>query len=124
MKSVALALAGLILFSYSVALADDKGDKKETKGFLGVKLRSEEGSKEIVIDMVLPDSPAEKGGLKADDLILKLDKEELKDVRDFVDKIGAKKPGDEVTIRVKRDGAEKDVKVKLGEFPKSLKDDK
>lgn len=122
MKSVVFAVVGLAVFAAGMALADDKAEKKETKGWLGVKLRAEEGNPEIVIDEVLPDSPAQKGGLKADDVVLKLDKEDLKDVRDFVMKIGAKKPGDEVTIRVKRDGMEKDVKVKLGDFPKDLKD--
>jgi S1-C subfamily serine protease len=119
MRFAAVAVLGFVVLGTPLALAAEGVKTEEApKGWLGVQIRMEETKGQIVVEMVLPESPAEKAGLKEQDVILKLDKEEVTGLQSFVAKIGAKKPGDEITLRIKRDCEEKDVKVKLGEYPK------
>ena len=61
-------------------------------------------------------SPAERGGLKQNDVILKLNGKPVIDVNSFRNEISATAPGVEVTLTVLRNGRQQDVRVTLGEF--------
>jgi serine protease Do len=81
--------------------------------FLGVTTEKvDEGAK---IMEVSKGSAAEKAGLKKDDIILKVDEEKISGPDVLSDVIGFKKPNDEVKIKYKRDGKEKNLKVALGQ---------
>src|SRR5262245_32292299 len=67
----------------------------DEKGYLGVQLKKEADDGPIVIQAVVDDSPAAKAGLKEDDVIFKLNGDEVTDLGAFVKKIGESKPGDE-----------------------------
>lgn len=69
----------------------------------------------IVVKMVIPDSPADKAGLKQGDIILMLDKQRLINADDLVAYVQDHKPGDKLDVRVSRQGVEKDIEVQLGE---------
>lgn len=58
----------------------------------------------FVLDGVRPGSPAEIGGLKAGDIIIKIDDSEIKDIYDFMYSYWDKNPGDIVKVSVLRDG--------------------
>ena len=60
-----------------------------------------------------PGSPAEKAGLKADDVIIKFGGKEIKNIYDFTYMLGQFKPGDEVEIVAKRADKEVVLKAKL-----------
>ena len=63
-------LLGLLALSPlgSAAAAPDLAEVQEEHGWLGVSLRLTEGEKvDIVIDQVMPDSPARKAGLRTSD---------------------------------------------------------
>jgi serine protease Do len=65
---------------------------------------------------------AEKAGLKAGDVIFEMNGTKIDTqtaLREFLENL---KGGDEVTVKVKRDGAEKSVKVKLATAPKDRGD--
>ena len=100
---------------------DDSEDKeappkdKEARAFLGLRLRGEDDA--AIVDGVIPNSPAAKAGFEEEDVLLKLDKMELKHPNDVVKAIAAKKPGDKVTFVLKRDGKEKSLTVTLGQRP-------
>lgn len=64
---------------------------------------------------VRPGSPADLGGLKAGDVIIRLAEKEITNIYDYTDALGAHKPGDVVEIVVKRAGAEVRLKVTLGQ---------
>jgi len=66
------------------------------------------------IDGTSAGSPAEAAGLKPDDVIIAWDKTPVKNLRDLTAVIAAAKPGQEVTLKVKRAEKEADIKVKLG----------
>jgi serine protease Do len=61
-------------------------------------------------------SPAELAKLKDGDIILKIDGKDISSAQALSSEIRSRKPGQDVTIRIERDGKPIDVKVKLGEF--------
>jgi hypothetical protein len=75
---------------------------------------SEDGMK---IQGVSDGSPAEKGGLKGGDVIIRLGDKRVGTIYDFMETLGAHKPGDEVEVVVKRDGKEVKLRVTLGSRP-------
>ncbi len=76
------------------------------------------GGEGVLVSSVIEDSPAEKAGLKAGDVIVKIDDEEIEGGSDLIEYLGDKEEGDEVTINVVRKGKTKEIKVTLGECPK------
>jgi hypothetical protein len=62
---------------------------------------------------VRPDSPAGKAGLKAGDLLVEFAGAPIKNLYDFTDALGSKKPGDVVSVVVKRGGQSIKVNVTL-----------
>ncbi len=92
---------------------EEKG--KVERGWLGVSINVDTDGK-VVISGVDEDSPAEKGGLKEEDLILRIGREEMKDPNMLVEEIRRRKPGDTIKITVERDGKTLDLPVKLGEY--------
>jgi hypothetical protein len=121
----------------------DKGDNKKHKftkkhkmivksflsdekaGFLGVQIQdlSEQLSdyfkvkdgNGVLVSEVVKDSPAEKAGLKAGDIITKVDSEDIENAGDLTATIRGYEPETKVSISVIRDGKKKKLKATLGE---------
>jgi S1-C subfamily serine protease len=70
-----------------------------------------------LVTHVFDDSPAEEAGIKAGDLILSVDGEEISSETDLADLIHAQEPGDRVTLEISRGKDEMTVEVELGENP-------
>jgi len=68
-------------------------------------------SDEVVIGRVLPDSPAQKAGLRAGDRIVKLDGGPLASWKDLTDGISQHRPGDKVALEVYRKNIERHVVI-------------
>jgi serine protease Do len=62
-------------------------------------------------------SPAQKAGIEAGDVITSVDGKEVKDARDLAKKIGAMAPKSSVKLTVLHKGAEKTLTLTLGELP-------
>lgn len=101
--------------------------KQSPTGWLGVDMlpiddlvRSRFGLPQegvVLVNAVLPGSPAEKGGLKRGDVILKLDGSPIQSPQDLVARVTRRKPGSEVRMQVFRKGAVLDLNARLGERP-------
>jgi hypothetical protein len=65
------------------------------------------------LDGVTPDSPAEKAGLAAGDIIVRIDDTPIEGLRDLSNALKAKAPGDRVKVTFLRDGKEESVAVEL-----------
>jgi serine protease Do len=61
------------------------------------------------------DSPAAKAGVKADDIITQVDNEVIHTAGDLRRVLRARKPGDTVTLKLRRGGESPTVRVSLGE---------
>lgn len=67
----------------------------------------------VPIRQVTPGLPAEKAGLKAGDVILKVDGVSLSAAQGLTDTLATRDPGDTVTLTVKRESGETEIKVQL-----------
>jgi uncharacterized iron-regulated protein len=78
---------------------------------MGVSLAA--GDNEVLVEGVLPGSPAEKAGILRGDRILLFDGKRVPDVTDLVLRVREKQLGDEVSVVIRRDGAEKELRLKF-----------
>lgn len=100
-KKHKVAFAGIVTQSLSTGLAE----------YFKVK----DGA---LISEVVKDSPAERAGLKAGDVIIKIGNETIEDEGDVGPAIREHKPDDVVDFVIRREGVEMTIKVTLGETTK------
>ena len=74
----------------------------------------DDAAKDCKLSRVTEGSPADKGGLKAGDVILKFDGKEIKSYDDLLGILAKKKPDDDVEVTIKRGDEMKTLSVKLG----------
>ncbi len=77
----------------------------------------------VLVKKVIKNSPAEKAGIKAGDVIYQINKKEIHDVQDLVRTVNFYDPGDQVKVYLKRKGKQKEILVKLGKKKGFLSDD-
>lgn len=89
-----------------------------SKPKLGLKIQDVEDGNGVKIIDVDDESPAQKSGLKEDDIITEINGGEIKNVDDLKSKIKDLKEGDTYKIKYKRDGKAQSAEIKI---PKKLK---
>jgi S1-C subfamily serine protease len=92
----------------------DKG--KVERGWLGVGIGQDEDGR-TVIGQVDPESPAELAKLRLGDIVLKIADRDVTGSDFLAAEIRKRKPGQDVTLSIERDGKPLEVKAKLGEYP-------
>ena len=75
-----------------------------------------DGTRCVLVEKVVSGSAAEKAGIQAGDLILKLEDKAISSGDELSSAIGNYKPGDTVTLTLQRDGEELTVEVTFGEY--------
>jgi serine protease Do len=100
---------------------------KVTRGWLGVNIQAVDDAtarsfkmkeaRGAIVAQVTDGSPAEKAGLKAEDIVLKADAVVVQDNQDLSQYIAGKAPGETVKLQILRGGQEKTISVTLGTFP-------
>ena len=111
----------------SSVIAQLKEHGSVTRGWIGVQiqpvtpdiaeslgLKKAEGA---LVAEPQANSPAQKVGIEAGDVITSVDGKEVKDARDLAKKIGAMAPKSSVKLTVLHKGAEKTLTLTLGELP-------
>jgi serine protease Do len=76
----------------------------------GFKLATNSGA---IINQVVEDSPADEAGLRENDIVIAIDGRRVETADDLTDMIRDHEAGDKVSIKVMRDGAEKEFQVTL-----------
>ncbi|WP_367872161.1 S1C family serine protease [Luteolibacter sp. Populi] len=84
------------------------------KGFLGLGTKDRPGGG-LDIEKVGRESPAEKAGMKAGDILLKMDGTELKSKEQLQDLLKEKAPDDRVALELLRNGKPETLTLRLGE---------
>ena len=100
----------------------DTGSIDQLPGFVGMMISFDKDTNEVLIQGVLKNSPAEKAGLKKDDVLLKVAGGAATDIQTVVKTTRKFVPGTEIEMRLKRDGKAIDVKLKVGMLPFVLLD--
>lgn len=83
-----------------VAFGAELGEARENEG--------------VKVEQVTANSPAATAGLKAGDRIVKVDGQDLTRASRLTDLLAERRPGDTLTLIVRRDGKDQEVKVTLG----------
>lgn len=100
-------------------------DGRVIRGYIGVdgrdintissRLLSGQYAGGIIVLGVAPDSPAEKAGIKAHDIILEIAGKKITGQQSILDLIIDLRPGSVIDVKFSREGAYKTVKVTVGE---------
>jgi hypothetical protein len=85
--------------------------------YLGSIPSYDDDSKGVKLSGVREGSPAEKGGLKAGDVIVKFGGKPVATIYDYTESLGHYKPDDKVEVVVRRDGQDVTLQVTLGKRP-------
>jgi serine protease Do len=103
----------------------DKG--RVTRGWLGVSIQpltpelarsfGSKDAKGVLINEVMPDSPAAKSGLKPGDILLEFEGRPMEGPGDLQRAVGFFSPDRSAKVKIWRDQAEKTVEVKVGQAP-------
>jgi len=98
----------------------------EAQAFLGIQgsngaINGGRMGADAMVSMVVPNSAADVGGIKAGDFINKIDGEKVNDFNDVRLHITQYNAGDEVDIEVLRDGKPEALKVKLRDYKTARK---
>ena len=79
--------------------------------YLGTVPNYSDQSDGLKLDGVRPGSPAEKAGLRAGDIVVKLGAMPIKNVYDYTYALGEMRGGEEVAVLIRRDGKEVTLKI-------------
>jgi serine protease Do len=100
-----------------------RADGKVTRGYMGIYAEDAspemaehfgvKGRNGILVDKVIVDSPAGKGGIEKGDIIVKMNGKAVNDWNNFRYEIARLSPGTKITLTVIRNSEEKDIEVKL-----------
>jgi len=88
---------------------------KMKRGWLGVSIAENEAGQVEIID-VEHESPAELAKLEKGDIVLEFEENKVTSTEMLAEEIRMHKPGEDVDIKIERDGKSMNVKVELGEF--------
>ena len=88
---------------------------KPPEPYLG--LRAAEEQKSLKIEAVTPGSPADKAGLKVNDVIVKIDNRAFTKIDDMVGFLRTRRPGNQINVQVRRGVEVVMVAVTLGKRP-------
>jgi uncharacterized protein (TIGR03067 family) len=101
--------------------AKDGDEYEGVPGFVGLMIGVDQGKGQVVVMGTVKGAAADKAGLQADDVILRVGTTEVSDdIRTAVNAVRQTKPGSELTFKVKRKDKEQDIKVKVGALPFQL----
>jgi hypothetical protein len=96
-----------------VEVKGDTGPRPSTGPRLGIKPGYSDDVAGVVVEGVTPGTPADKGGLKKDDVIVGLAGKPVKDLRTYMTIMAVQKPKTTIDVEVTRDGKKVTLKVPL-----------
>ena len=100
-------------------LRADAGGTVRAQGYLGISLSDRtDGGAGAVIGEVQANSPADKAGLKVNDIVLEINDQAITGQGALIAIVRDSAPGDVLQIKVERDGVAKDLTATLVARPK------
>jgi len=103
---------------------------KVTRGYLGIQMQDlnadlaqqfgVSGQNGVLVDDVMPGSPADKAGIESGDVIVDFNGQEVDNGHSLQLAVTDCSPGSTATVKLVRNGEEKTITLKLGELPNSI----
>jgi serine protease Do len=109
-RLVASEVWGSNAFGFNFGRRQEGGD-----AYLGI--RADPDAKLFKILAVTPESPAEKAGLRPDDVILKIDNLALASLDELNRFLRGQRPGNRISVQIERGGERLTLNVTLGKRP-------
>jgi serine protease Do len=100
----------------SIGVGWNKRDKPDLLKALGAK-------NGVLVDTVEPGGPADKAGIKPEDIIIAMNGKPVKDGEDLVARVSETPVGSDVTVTVDRNGSKKDFKLTIADRAEVFKND-
>lgn len=96
--------------------------KMKAAGWVGIEYEADEATGRVVVQRVVPGSPAEKAGLQEDDILTAMNGIDIKQENEkaLMEIRKTWKPGKTVQYTIQRDGQTKTIDIVLGEWPADL----
>jgi membrane-associated protease RseP (regulator of RpoE activity) len=88
-----------------------------SNAFLGVLIQDQNG--QVVVNQVMPSSPAETAGLQDGDIILSLDGTDVTSTDQLIQMVADHQPDEDVTLSIQRGDQTQDITVTLGDRNKN-----
>jgi len=119
-RPIAVGVVGVATRTMPAGSKRPQPKNSNASGYLGVTMEETDDSTGVRITLVSAKSPAEKAGLKVNDVVLAINGTETLDVDTLRTTIGLHKPGDTVTIRLRRGTKEEELKATLERRPPGM----
>ncbi|HXI04356.1 MAG TPA: PDZ domain-containing protein [Candidatus Saccharimonadales bacterium] len=96
--------------------------RMKNSGWIGVELEKSDETGALTVSAVIPDSPAEKSGVRAGDVLYAIDGIVLNDQNEEKIQAAMKewKPGRSISYTIKRDGQDRKASLTLAPMPADL----
>jgi len=112
-------LLALMLPLLALSLAMAEGDPAPWLGVRLAALPGEEGG--VAVSRIFTDSPADRAGLRARDVIVSFDGQPVRNLREVIERIRSHEPGAWASMTVMRQDDEMDLEVRLDTRPRVIK---
>ncbi len=87
----------------------------DDKPKLGVRISELDNQSGVLVNNVMPDTPADLAGIREGDIILSIDQQKIEAPADLVNYLQTRSAGEEVTLDILRKGDYLEIRVKLSE---------
>jgi serine protease Do len=77
----------------------------------------------VIVNRVIPDSPADKAGVRNGDVIVSFNSRNIDSPSELVDVVRAARVGQSVAVTVVRDGSRRTLSARLAEWPENIDED-
>ena len=92
------------------------------RGWIGLQVLPAQGTPGVQVAAVLPGGPADRAGLRAGDVVERVDAQPTRTVRGLLNRITDEAPGTQVVLDGERDGESRRWEVRIAERPTDLSD--
>ncbi len=103
------------------------------RGSIGIKFKDTDSTRDLLkaygatngvfVEQVEPNGPADKAGIKAEDIIAAIDGKTIRKGQDLIDTVADTPVGSTLTMNLLRNGKKEDVKVTIGDRAKIFPDE-
>lgn len=107
---ISTLLSEAVAIDFEEVMEVPDAEEPEPAAWLGVSVSADQAAVQTVTD----NSPAQKAGLRVGDIIRGIDSTRVRSRNDLLEVLEEMLPGQKVTLRIERDGKERDIEVELG----------